>query len=109
MSSRRVIPALRSLALTFCQSRSSGFRSEEHTSELQSPMYLVCRLLLEKKNCKFRAKSCPEKNFFEKFLPDWRIGRDSTVAGCRFSLGTACLWRFSRHFRQNPLTEQNAR
>src|ERR1017187_2062273 len=29
----------------------SGFleRSEEHTSELQSPMYLVCRLLLEKK------------------------------------------------------------
>src|SRR5437879_10079759 len=27
-----------------------GIRSEEHTSELQSPMYLVCRLLLEKKN-----------------------------------------------------------
>src|SRR5437763_5872235 len=25
-------------------------RTEEHTSELQSPMYLVCRLLLEKKN-----------------------------------------------------------
>src|ERR1017187_10532553 len=29
-----------------------GFRSEEHTSELQSPMYLVCRLLLEKKKTK---------------------------------------------------------
>src|SRR5437763_2538051 len=28
----------------------NGARSEEHTSELQSPMYLVCRLLLEKKN-----------------------------------------------------------
>src|SRR5437764_8235315 len=27
----------------------NGGRSEEHTSELQSPMYLVCRLLLEKK------------------------------------------------------------
>src|SRR5437764_11639868 len=27
----------------------SPARSEEHTSELQSPMYLVCRLLLEKK------------------------------------------------------------
>src|SRR5438552_9200759 len=27
----------------------SGFRSEEHTSELQSPDHLVCRLLLEKK------------------------------------------------------------
>src|SRR3970040_1702455 len=26
---------------------SIDFRSEEHTSELQSPMYLVCRLLLE--------------------------------------------------------------
>src|SRR5690348_1009715 len=26
------------------------FRSEEHTSELQSPVHLVCRLLLEKKN-----------------------------------------------------------
>src|SRR5437762_11227634 len=28
------------------------FRSEEHTSELQSPMYLVCRLLLEKEKKK---------------------------------------------------------
>src|SRR3712207_1624022 len=28
----------------------SGARSEEHTSELQSRQYLVCRLLLEKKN-----------------------------------------------------------
>src|SRR5437762_14167021 len=28
-------------------------RSEEHTSELQSPMYLVCRLLLEKKKTIF--------------------------------------------------------
>src|SRR5437762_6922599 len=27
----------------------TSLRSEEHTSELQSPMYLVCRLLLEKK------------------------------------------------------------
>src|SRR3712207_8111966 len=27
-----------------------GDRSEEHTSELQSRQYLVCRLLLEKKN-----------------------------------------------------------
>src|SRR5437762_905730 len=30
----------------------TGERSEEHTSELQSPMYLVCRLLLEKKKKK---------------------------------------------------------
>src|ERR1017187_10738518 len=33
-------------------------RSEEHTSELQSPMYLVCRLLLEKKN-RTRQKGSP--------------------------------------------------
>src|SRR5687768_17878238 len=30
--------------------RASGTRSEEHTSELQSRLHLVCRLLLEKKN-----------------------------------------------------------
>src|SRR5437764_2348820 len=32
--------------------RAPDRRSEEHTSELQSPMYLVCRLLLEKKKQK---------------------------------------------------------
>src|SRR2546425_8896088 len=31
-------------------SRGAAVRSEEHTSELQSLAYLVCRLLLEKKN-----------------------------------------------------------
>src|SRR5258708_24433566 len=30
--------------------RGAPVRSEEHTSELQSPDHLVCRLLLEKKN-----------------------------------------------------------
>src|SRR5437764_7494977 len=37
--------------------RSSPIRSEEHTSELQSPMYLVCRLLLEKKKKKKSTKN----------------------------------------------------
>src|SRR5437764_7932956 len=32
-------------------------RSEEHTSELQSPMYLVCRLLLEKKKKRHNESS----------------------------------------------------
>src|SRR5437762_10161950 len=41
-----VSAALFSIGLLAALSR----RSEEHTSELQSPMYLVCRLLLEKKN-----------------------------------------------------------
>src|ERR1017187_8244967 len=36
--------------MKFCSGSSTSSRSEEHTSELQSPMYLVCRLLLEKKH-----------------------------------------------------------
>src|SRR2546426_7211870 len=36
--------------------RGINLRSEEHTSELQSPCNLVCRLLLEKKN--YRRKLC---------------------------------------------------
>src|SRR5258708_9647473 len=35
----------------------SGKRSEEHTSELQSPDHLVCRLLLEKKKIKRTSRS----------------------------------------------------
>src|SRR5437879_11305895 len=47
-----LIPA----ALKEMESRAAkAKRSEEHTSELQSPMYLVCRLLLEKKK-KTRTK-----------------------------------------------------
>src|SRR5256885_5540333 len=34
-------------------------RSEEHTSELQSPCNLVCRLLLEKKTVLRRPSGCP--------------------------------------------------
>src|SRR5256885_4054256 len=35
-------------------------RSEEHTSELQSPCNLVCRLLLEKKKTKRHASTQPQ-------------------------------------------------
>src|SRR5947208_7060553 len=37
-------------------------RSEEHTSELQSPDHLVCRLLLEKKKHKTAKQSQTKKN-----------------------------------------------
>src|SRR5438445_6080226 len=40
----------RSLACSTTPTTPSRNRSEEHTSELQSRQYLVCRLLLEKKN-----------------------------------------------------------
>src|SRR5258708_24084106 len=36
--------------------QSLGNRSEEHTSELQSPDHLVCRLLLEKKKRKTQSQ-----------------------------------------------------
>src|SRR2546425_4070546 len=48
--SMRVTPALSSSFQTLRSTRSTP-RSEEHTSELQSLAYLVCRLLLEKKKC----------------------------------------------------------
>src|SRR2546429_3802603 len=34
------------------------WRSEEHTSELQSRLHLVCRLLLEKKKSAYRPGAC---------------------------------------------------
>src|SRR6267154_5780764 len=36
-------------------------RSEEHTSELQSPVHLVCRLLLEKKKTHIIIRLCLKK------------------------------------------------
>src|SRR3712207_9020599 len=42
------------------KTRLKKIRSEEHTSELQSRQYLVCRLLLEKKNsCNHSTRSWP--------------------------------------------------
>src|SRR6266487_5576697 len=43
-------------------SESIGGRSEEHTSELQSPVHLVCRLLLEKKKNNRNAYSSTSKS-----------------------------------------------
>src|SRR5258708_10227209 len=37
-------------------------RSEEHTSELQSPDHLVCRLLLEKKNTELDRTHCSTRD-----------------------------------------------
>src|SRR3712207_6911561 len=43
-------------------------RSEEHTSELQSRQYLVCRLLLEKKKNHALPFLLPPPNFFSLLL-----------------------------------------
>src|SRR2546423_6359366 len=48
--SHQLIPiCTHKVSYSLCSSRNSRSRSEEHTSELQSLAYLVCRLLLEKK------------------------------------------------------------
>src|SRR5258708_31925659 len=51
---------------------SQDLRSEEHTSELQSPDHLVCRLLLEKKKRWFLSS-----NRIERFSPRQIITPDS--------------------------------
>src|SRR5947209_17253600 len=45
----------RSSMVSDTNGRPPGARSEEHTSELQSRQYLVCRLLLEKKKKKYSS------------------------------------------------------
>src|SRR2546422_5828114 len=50
-----------------------SFRSEEHTSELQSRLHLVCRLLLEKKkkpkNKKMYALNSHKYEYYDSMLP----------------------------------------
>src|SRR5438876_9178185 len=57
--SRCALPRFLSLSLAKLLVARTNIRSEEHTSELQSPVHLVCRLLLEKKKrwC-FRDTAC---------------------------------------------------
>src|SRR3712207_7875132 len=61
-------PSFAARAGAFLRAQGFGFevlRSEEHTSELQSRQYLVCRLLLEKKKnkdmCVALHLHCPER------------------------------------------------
>src|SRR5687768_17683774 len=49
---RDVVKVRRILGKELLDDRLGGLRSEEHTSELQSRLHLVCRLLLEKKKKK---------------------------------------------------------
>src|SRR2546426_9242664 len=50
----------KSLAETGLRTQTGALRSEEHTSELQSPCNLVCRLLLEKKKIRYHASVTDE-------------------------------------------------
>src|SRR3989449_5540499 len=66
-------------ANTLCSLLPPATRSEEHTSELQSRLHLVCRLLLEKKkkkihthhiNVENKNKNCYRKNISNSFKID---------------------------------------
>src|SRR5437879_10173464 len=58
-----LLSAARTQAAGWCFVRwSVSQRSEEHTSELQSPMYLVCRLLLDTKNYFVRFQTLTIEN-----------------------------------------------
>src|SRR5258708_9828854 len=78
--SREPIPStdrLSNISVTTSSTRATGLRrperlpsrSEEHTSELQSPDHLVCRLLLEKKKNKSCSPPCPTYPFHEDVTP----------------------------------------
>src|SRR5256885_7507305 len=63
-SSIVMTPSLPTLSIASAMIRpiASSWRSEEHTSELQSPCNLVCRLLLEKKKKRCHAEGADVVN-----------------------------------------------
>src|SRR5256885_6347419 len=76
-----------------------GLRSEEHTSELQSPCNLVCRLLLEKKK-----KSAQQSySFFSKIVREFNhvaalVGFVQTTLKIRMRKDILCPeWIFANH------------
>src|SRR4029077_13407270 len=63
----------------------SGGRSEEHTSELQSHLNLVCRLLLEKKTCWMRRPRLRMASIdcsFSRWLPARNCVTAPSAASC---------------------------
>src|SRR3712207_8578843 len=54
------------VSLTIIIALKSQLRSEEHTSELQSRQYLVCRLLLEKKNNALNQLQNPQTQLMQQ-------------------------------------------
>src|SRR5947208_5308488 len=56
-TARAILERWRQQCLEWCYDRVADGRSEEHTSELQSPDDLVCRLLLEKKKASYRRST----------------------------------------------------
>src|SRR3989441_3913124 len=75
---------MREALFNWMRSPDNPFRSEEHTSELQSLAYLVCRLLLEKK--KMRRQTRAPASFAARGLP---ASRGDATPGSRRPKKTA--------------------
>src|SRR2546430_4319785 len=84
--------ATRATALA-TSSAAIGWRSEEHTSELQSQSNLVCRLLLDKKNPALASDS-----------PHWPQARRECAPRCLAS--TVAARRLARYPSSGPLTHE---
>src|SRR5258707_4168004 len=77
--------------------RRAAMRSEEHTSELQSRQYLVCRLLLEKKKDTAYGRYSPSRH------KEWFPGRPRLLEPRRWrSAARARPDRPRRRFRSRP-------
>src|SRR2546422_6645442 len=74
-AARRAAPARRARAA------GNGVRSEEHTSELQSRLHLVCRLLLEKKKKRQKNEIRPEVHAWQISLPS-RVNSTAATQLC---------------------------
>src|SRR5438876_3898238 len=78
---RIVASVIRALSCADLNVTVRSTRSEEHTSELQSSVHLVCRLLLEKKNIYESQKTSPYPQkvlhgsicLFLFFILSWQI------------------------------------
>src|SRR2546429_3205157 len=83
---RALTPAMSFRELRVCES----IRSEEHTSELQSRLHLVCRLLLEKKK-KPQLILSNLSFMIRVLLADPLLPRLTQLASRRFALCVTCV------------------
>src|SRR3712207_5668942 len=84
-----------------------SMRSEEHTSELQSRQYLVCRLLLEKKNLVYVARVVDTLQALLNHVAMFGVGRsDEEVLGGvqpHSQFAEALCVSVSKRLRDEPL------
>src|SRR2546429_837411 len=86
------------------EARCLQHRSEEHTSELQSRLHLVCRLLLEKKTGSFTAEALArvlswlgnQNELLGRLRLTHVITATPKTAGCTYSIGVTALFIYQQ-------------